>query len=58
MYFSVLDIVLALTESRDAKDYWYRLKKKELESSEIELSTFCRQLKLQALDSKFRFELF
>jgi DNA-damage-inducible protein D len=29
------------------------LKKRELEKSEIELSTFCRQLKLQSSDGKF-----
>lgn len=52
-YFSVIDIVAALTESVDAKDYWYRLKKREVESGGIELSTFCRQLKLQASDGKF-----
>ena len=48
-YFSIVDIVSALTESADAKDYWYRLKKREQESSGIELSTFCRQLKLKSL---------
>ena len=51
-YFSVVDIVYALTESNDATDYWYRLKKREVESSQIELSTFCRQLKLQSSDGK------
>lgn len=45
-FFSVIDVVDALTGSADAKDYWYRLKKREQESSGIELSTFCRQLKL------------
>ena len=51
-WFSVVDVVGALTESSDAKDYWYRLKKRELESSGIELSTFCRQLKLPSTDGK------
>ncbi|MDP7179693.1 MAG: Bro-N domain-containing protein [Candidatus Woesearchaeota archaeon] len=51
-YFSVVDIVEALTDSVDAKDYWYRLKKREFESSETELSTFCRQLKLLSADGK------
>jgi hypothetical protein len=51
-FFSVIDIVEALTDSADANDYWYRLKKRELESSEIELSTFCRQLKLKSGDGK------
>lgn len=51
-WFSVVDIVGVLTESVDAKDYWYRLKQREAESSGIELSTFCRQLKLEASDGK------
>jgi len=53
-YFSVVDVVSALTESLDAKDYWYKVKKREFEANEIELSTFCRQLKLPAEDSKMR----
>ena len=51
-FFSVVDIVRVLTDSSDPNDYWYRLKKREKESSEIELSTFCRQLKLMSADSK------
>lgn len=53
-YFSVVDVVGILSESVDTKDYWYRLKKRVLESSEIELSTICRQLKLPAEDGKMR----
>ncbi len=52
-YFSVVDVVHALTESADAKDYWYRLKIREQESSGTELSTNCRQLKLPSADGKF-----
>ena len=52
-WFSVVDIVEVLTDSTDSKDYWYRLKKRELESGGIELSTFCRQLKLMASDGKY-----
>ena len=51
-YFSVVDVVQALTDSTDAKDYWYRLKKREQESTGTELSTFCRQLKLPSSDGK------
>src|SRR3989339_965020 len=51
-YFSVVDVVGALTDSTDAKDYWYRLKKRERESNGTELSTFCRQLKLPSSDGK------
>lgn len=50
--FSVVDVVAALTDSSDAKDYWYRLKKREQEEG-VELSTFCRQLKLESSDSKY-----
>src|SRR3989344_7667222 len=51
-HFSVVDVVEALTESVDSKDYWYRLKQREIESSGTELSTFCRQLKLPSSDGK------
>ena len=44
-YFSVVDVIEALTDSDKPRDYWYRLKEREKESSGIELSTFCRQLK-------------
>ena len=32
-FFSVVDIVGVLTESIDPNDYWYRLKKRESETS-------------------------
>src|SRR5665648_137513 len=51
-YYSITDVIGFLTESANAQDYWYRLKKREQESSGIELSTFCRQLKLQSSDGK------
>jgi hypothetical protein len=51
-YFAVVDIVAALTDSDKPRDYWYRMKKRELESSGIELSTICRQLKLASTDGK------
>ena len=51
-HFSVIDIVQALTDSADGKDYWYRLKKRESESGGVELSTLCRQLKLPSADGK------
>ena len=50
-YFSVIDVVEALTESIDPKDYWYRIKKRD-KISGVELSTICRQLKLESLDGK------
>lgn len=51
-YFSVVDVIRALTDSVDSKDYWYKLKIREKESSAIELSTLCRQLKLKSSDGK------
>ena len=53
-YFSVIDVIYALTESLDPKDYWYKLKTRVNEESKIELSTICRQLKLIAKDGKKR----
>ena len=51
-FFSVVDIVGVLTESIDPNDYWYRLKKRESETSETQLSIFCRQLKIKSSDGK------
>ncbi|HXE53513.1 MAG TPA: BRO family protein [Tepidisphaeraceae bacterium] len=51
-YFSVVDIVGALTDSTNPRDYWYRMKHREKEASGIELSTLCRQLKLTSADGK------
>src|SRR4051794_12570819 len=51
-FFSVVDIVGALTDSENPRDYWYRMKQREEESSGVQLSTFCRQLKLKSADGK------
>jgi DNA-damage-inducible protein D len=51
-YFAVVDVIAALTESDKPRDYWYRMKKRELESAKFELSTLCRQLKLESRDGK------
>ena len=51
-YFAVVDVIAALTDSDKPRDYWYRMKKREAASSGIQLSTFCRQLKLEASDGK------
>jgi len=53
-YFSVVDVIAALTDSKDSKDYWYRLKIRMTEEEKSELSTKCRQLKMKAKDGKFR----
>lgn len=53
-YFSVVDVIAALTDSKDSRDYWYRLKIRMTEEEKSELSTKCRQLKMKAKDGKFR----
>ena len=53
-YFSVVDVVEALTSSPNPRDYWYRVKKRMSEEEKSELSTICRQLKLKAPDGKMR----
>ncbi|MCB0594771.1 MAG: Bro-N domain-containing protein [Lewinellaceae bacterium] len=51
-WFAVVDVIEVLTDSVKPRDYWYRLKKREKEGSGVELSTICRQLKLESSDSK------
>ena len=50
-YYSVIDVVQALTNSLNPRNYWSMLKKREAEH-EVELSTFCVQLKLLSSDGK------
>ena len=50
--FSVVDVVGILTESSDAKDYWYRMKTRITIEEGTKLSTICRQLKLLSSDGK------
>ncbi len=53
-FFSVIDVVEALTDSINPRDYWYKLKTRAETEEEIQLSTICRQLKLTAEDGKMR----
>ena len=52
-YFSVVDVINALAEPTNPRDYWYQLKKR-LTEEKSELSTKCRQLKMKAKDGKMR----
>lgn len=51
-YFSVVDVVGVLTESNNPRGYWYRVKKRMTEEEKSQLSTICRQLKLESSDGK------
>ena len=50
-WFSVSDIVGVLSESKDSKAYWRKLKQRE-----PQLVTICHGLKLKAKDGKMRKE--
>lgn len=47
-YFSVVDVIKALTDSNNPNDYWYKLKIRMTEEEKSQLSTKCRQLKLKS----------
>ena len=53
-YFSVIDVVGALTDSVNPRDYWFRMKVRVKTEDGLELSTICRQLKMKAPDGKMR----
>jgi len=51
-WFSVVDVIGALTESMNPRDYWFKMKARVKDEEALELSTICRQLKLEAADGK------
>jgi DNA-damage-inducible protein D len=51
-FFSVVDVVAALTGSANPRDYWFKMKTRVQTEDEFELSTICRQLKLISSDGK------
>ena len=53
-YFSVIDVVAALTDSVNPRDYWFKMKIRVHSEDGIELSTICRQFKMPAPDGKMR----
>lgn len=53
-YFSVVDVINALAEPKNPRDYWYQLKKRLSDEEKSEVSTNCRQLKMKAQDGKMR----
>ncbi len=53
-YFSVVDVIEALTDSQNPRNYWNMLKKRLIDEEESELYTKCVQLKMVAKDGKLR----
>lgn len=53
-YFSIIDVVAALTDSVNPRDYWFKMKIRVKTEDGLELSTICRRLKMKALDGKMR----
>ncbi|MFA7369349.1 MAG: Bro-N domain-containing protein [Kiritimatiellales bacterium] len=51
-FFSVVDVVAALTGSANSRDYWFKMKTRVKAEDGFELSTICRQLKLISSDGK------
>jgi DNA-damage-inducible protein D len=51
-FFSIVDIIAALTDSDSPSKYWTAMKRREETASGIQLSTICRQLKLTSSDGK------
>ncbi len=53
-WFSVVDVVEVLTDSVNARDYWFKMKIRVKEEQKFQLATIWRQLKLLAPDGKMR----
>jgi DNA-damage-inducible protein D len=51
-FFSVVDIIAALTDSDAPAKYWTAMKRREEKTSGFQFSTICRQLKLTSSDGK------
>lgn len=51
-YYSVIDVIASVTDSKNPRDYWYRVKKRQAENG-VDMSTICRQLRLQSPDGKY-----
>ena len=51
-YFSVVDVIGALTDSASPPKYWDAMKRREKASSDADLSTLCRKVPLMGADGK------
>jgi hypothetical protein len=52
-YFSIIDVIAVLTESKNPRKYWSVLKSR-LNDEGLEVATNCSQLKMLAADGKLR----
>ena len=53
-FFSVVDVVGALTDSVNPRDYWFKMIVRVKSDDGFELSTICRQFKMKSPDGKMR----
>lgn len=53
-YFSIVDLIKALTDSNNPRNYWNMLKKRMAEDEKSGLYTKCVQLKMKAQDGNLR----
>lgn len=53
-WFSVVDVIEVLTDSTRPSAYWTAMKARVQNEAEFQLSTICRQLKIEAPDGKLR----
>ena len=51
-FFSVVDVINALTDSKDPSDYWTTLKRRLKTNEGSELPTFCRKLKMKTANGR------
>lgn len=53
-FFSVIDVVGLLTDAPKPRQYWFDMKRRIQDDGFVEVSAFCRQLKMQSPDGKQR----
>lgn len=51
-WFSVVDVIEALTDSAKPSIYWSAMKARVKNEEQLQLSTICKQLKLESSDGK------
>jgi len=51
-YYSVVDVIGTLTDSKDASDYWTTLKRRLSKDEGSQLPTNCRKLKMKSLKDR------